>query len=73
MYSKKIITSFVVLALGLSVFVFSGCADNIYERIEGIFYVYQEFGLVFDSETRNLCYNDEQVAFLKIEGVLLIE
>jgi len=74
MYSKSFIRVFMVLAFGLSLLVFGGCSDlTLDERIEqGVeelvgraFYIYKEFGLVFDSETRNLYYNDEEVAFFE--------
>jgi len=63
--------------LGLFMIVFSGCSGSLAQLneqgiegfidgfIEDTFNVYQEFGLILDSETRNLYYNDEQVAFFE--------
>ncbi|MCL2592833.1 MAG: hypothetical protein FWD82_05650 [Defluviitaleaceae bacterium] len=76
MYSKKIIRCFMGLAIGLSLFAFAGCAvfeegfeQRVEQMVDGImesaFEIYEEFGLIFDSETRTLYYGGEEVVFFE--------
>ena len=72
--NHRVTKFFMVLVLSFSLFAFAGCGldsalDGLEERIEGlvegIFYPYEEFGLIFDPETGNLYYDGEQVAFFE--------